>query len=189
MKQLILACLLFPPSSLRALVTASLGADIGFSSSFSKTHPAHAGSYGLKAEFQAGGRIFFYSQLYLDYQHHEVNTHNVDFLYGDILQTGLSLGFGGEIFRKEKISLKLNAALTGLGLTYNPKFSSYGMHGRSLLVFNADYFPSASWGLRTSLYIGMGYQYLPYEGRLAEKGEVLLGLSLGFTFRNNPKSL
>lgn len=186
MKQLILACLLFTPASLRALVTASLGADIGFSSSFSKTHPAHAGIYGLKAEFQAGGRLFFYSQLYLDYQHHEVNTHNVDFRYGDILQTGLALGLGGEVFRTEKVSLKLNAALTGLGLTYNPKFSSYGMHGRSLLVFNADYFPADFWGLRASLYMGMGYQYLPYKGRLAELGEVLLGVSLGFVFRNTP---
>lgn len=49
--------------------TVAVTLDTAFSSSFDFAfHPAHAAAFGMKIEFQTREKIYFYSQIYLDYQ-------------------------------------------------------------------------------------------------------------------------
>ncbi|MGL5721801.1 MAG: hypothetical protein ACRCY4_05315 [Brevinema sp.] len=182
-KLLFLLVLSTPVFSQNKPLLMAVSLDVAFSSSFDFAfHPAHAASVGIKAEFQAPTKLYFYSQLYLDYQFHEINMLGVDFRPANILQTGGTFGLGGLIYRKNKLDLFLNLAIMGIGLTYNPQFSSYGINGRTQLVFNIDYQFSDFARLRFSPYFGLSYQFLSFQGQVAKPISMLLGISLGISY-------
>ncbi|MGL5253560.1 MAG: hypothetical protein ACRC9L_00825 [Brevinema sp.] len=159
-----------------------ISSDVAFSSSFDFSfHPAHAASVGVRAEFQAPTKLYFYSQLYFDYQFHEINALGVDFRYANILQTGGTFGLGGLVYSKSNLNFFINLAIMGIGLTYNPKFSSYGINSRTQLIFNIDYIYSKSISVRFSPYFGVSYQLLSFKGQVARPISILLGISIGMS--------